>query len=209
MLKKIAMTTAAFATLTLSAAALADHDWWDDNDDDDRYEQDYDRANYDYDDGYVYARVIDVDPIYRYVRIRQPQRECYDQEVYHRPRRGNYRNSTAATVTGGIIGGAIGRQFGDGKGRDAMTLIGTLVGSAVAQNEVNRDNYRSDYRDHARYRTVERCTTRYTTRQERRVEGYNVTYEFAGREYTTRMDRQPGDEIRVRVAVTPAEYERY
>ena len=38
-----------------------------------------------------------------------------------------------------------------------------------------------------------------------RIEGYDVTYEYAGREYVTRMPYDPGERIRVRVDVTPAD----
>ena len=36
-----------------------------------------------------------------------------------------------------------------------------------------------------------------------RVAGYRVTCEYAGRQYVTRMPYDPGERIRVRVAVTP------
>lgn len=38
---------------------------------------------------------------------------------------------------------------------------------------------------------------------DRRVSGYDVTYEYAGRTYHTRTDHHPGDRIRVRVDVRP------
>ena len=34
--------------------------------------------------------------------------------------------------------------------------------------------------------------------------GYRVTYQYAGETYITRMDRDPGPSLRVRVRVTPA-----
>ncbi|MDH3646012.1 MAG: glycine zipper 2TM domain-containing protein [Gammaproteobacteria bacterium] len=211
MLKKIALTAAAFAMLTMTTTAMADHGWWDDEGDDDYRDSRYDYKDTGYDDGYVYAEVVDVEPVYRYVRVRQPQRECWDQRVQDRPRR-QYRETAPATVTGGLIGGVIGRQFGDGRGRDAMTIVGTLIGSAMGHDGAARRNYEANhyYDDHrVRTRTVERCTTRYTSREERRIDGYHVTYVYAGREYTTRTSRQPRDRIRVRVAVTPARSGRY
>ena len=35
------------------------------------------------------------------------------------------------------------------------------------------------------------------------IDGYEVTYVYGGREYVTHMPYDPGDRIRVRVAVTP------
>ena len=203
MLRKIAMTTAAFATFTLSAAAVADHSWWDENGNRDAQHRTYQTTQRGSNDGYVYAQVIDVEPIYRFIRVRTPQRECWDEQVRERPvRRPN--GVGAATVAGGLIGGAIGNQFGDGNGRDALTVLGALIGSAVAHEEASRHAHDDYYYERTRIRTVERCTIRYTSREERRLEGYHVTYVYAGQKYATRMPRDPGDRIRVRVAVTPA-----
>lgn len=38
-----------------------------------------------------------------------------------------------------------------------------------------------------------------------RIDGYDVTYEYAGREYVTQLPYDPGERIRVRVDVTPAD----
>ena len=45
----------------------------------------------------------------------------------------------------------------------------------------------------------ERCRTVTNWRDTDRVLGYEVTYRYGGREYTTRMDHDPGDRLRVRV----------
>ena len=43
-----------------------------------------------------------------------------------------------------------------------------------------------------------------STRQSRLItSGYNVRYEYAGREYQTQMPYDPGQSIRVQVQVTP------
>ena len=47
----------------------------------------------------------------------------------------------------------------------------------------------------------ERCRTETSYRDTDRVLGYEVTYRYGGREYTTRMDHDPGDRMRVRVNV--------
>ena len=55
----------------------------------------------------------------------------------------------------------------------------------------------------------ERCRTETSYRDSDRVLGYEVTYRYGGREYTTRMDHDPGDRMRVRVdydtTITPSE----
>ena len=51
----------------------------------------------------------------------------------------------------------------------------------------------------------ERCETRYDERNESRIESYQVSYQYHGRTYQTTLPRDPGQQLRVRVAVTPAE----
>jgi uncharacterized protein YcfJ len=57
--------------------------------------------------------------------------------------------------------------------------------------------------------THERCRTETNWRNTNRVLGYDVTYRYGGREYTTHMDHDPGDRLRVRVnydsTITPSE----
>ena len=157
--------------------------------------------------GYQYAKVLEVEPVYRYVSIQVPQEECWT-EVEYRPVRHRHRHSGSAfpTIAGGVVGGVIGRQFGSGSGRDAMTVVGTLIGAAVGHQASHRQASEHDdyHHDRVRRQTVERCETRYITREEREADGYLVTYRYAGREYTTRTTEHPGKRIRVRVEVTPA-----
>ena len=53
--------------------------------------------------------------------------------------------------------------------------------------------------------TVQRCETRYREEWQERVDGYRVTYVYHGQEQVTEMPYKPGDRIRVRVDVTPAQ----
>lgn len=175
--------------------------------------------------GYDYARVVDVDPIIRHVRVRTPVRECWEETRYderyddydrydsysrhQRPR----RSEAGSTIAGGIIGGVIGRQFGDGKGRDAMTLVGTLVGAAIGNERASQARAYDERHEYDRYDArvrqsypVTRCETRYRTDAEERIDGYRVTYRYRGQTYTTRTDYDPGDRIRVRVEVEPVRY---
>ncbi len=157
--------------------------------------------------GYQYAKVVDVEPIYRHVRVQVPERECWTEVEYESaPRRyERYRGSAVPTIAGGVIGGVVGRQFGKGNGRDAMTVLGTLIGAAVGHQSSHARYANDDYRyESVRGRPVERCETHYRTEERRDLDGYLVTYRYAGREYTTRTAEHPGSRIRVRVDVTPA-----
>jgi uncharacterized protein YcfJ len=167
---------------------------------------------------YDYARVVDVDPIVRHVRVRTPVRECWEETRYDDyDRRGRHdrprRSEAGATIAGGIIGGVIGRQFGDGDGRDAMTLVGTLVGAAIGNERASRGREYERRYDYDRYDAYERtsypvtrCETRYRAESKERIDGYRVTYRYRGQTYTTRTDYDPGDRIRVRVDVSPVRH---
>lgn len=150
---------------------------------------------------YDYAPVTRVEPIVRQVRIETPRRECYDDVRYveSAPHISD-PNVGGRTLLGGIIGGVIGHQFGSGSGRDAATVAGALIGAGVGYDSAAR-RYSSGVREEV----VQRCDVRYDHEYEERIDGYRVTYEYNGREYTTRLPYDPGERIRVRVAVAPAE----
>jgi uncharacterized protein YcfJ len=182
MIRKLTTVALGILLLTASVTARADH-----------RREDRDRGVYDY------ARVTEVVPIISYVEVRRPHHECWDEVVYYEePRR---TGTAGSTIVGGIVGGVIGRQFGDGRGRDAMTIVGTLVGSAIGHDAAVRRQRRDGYETYSR--TEERCRTSYSLDREERVDGYQVTYRYRGRSFTTRTDTHPGERIRVRVSVTP------
>lgn len=153
-----------------------------------------------HDSGYDYAPVRRVEPIVRQVRIETPRRECWDdvRVVEGRPHI-SQPEVAGRTLLGGIIGGVIGHQFGSGRGRDAATVAGAVIGAGVGYDAAARQY------GGVQERVVERCTVRYEHEYEERIEGYRVTYAYNGREYTTQLPYDPGDRIRVRVAVAPAE----
>ena len=206
--EKTMLTKAMTALLTAGSllcgqAAFADHNGWQS----DRYDR-RDRPEYDY------ARVVDVDPIIRQVRVSVPRRECwnetrYEQVNYSRGRRYEpQRGAAGSMILGGIIGAAIGNQIGSGDGRRAATVAGAIIGSAVGHDAAARRDYRDgryvdrDPRESRPY-DVERCSVRYDENYEQRIDGYRVTYVYNGHEHTTRLPYDPGDRIRVRVDVQP------
>ena len=193
MLRKLWISGLAVGLAAASAGALADNG----------------RDSYRYDDGsrytredrygdYDYARVVNAEPIRRRVRISEPVRECWDEVAYDSDGPFSSRH-VGSTLLGGLIGGVVGNQIGAGRGRDAARIAGVVIGGAIG-NHVSHERQGEYYGNE---RTVERCETRYRESWDERIDGYRVTYEYAGRQYTTRMPYDPGDRMRIRVDVTP------
>jgi uncharacterized protein YcfJ len=159
--------------------------------------------------GYDFARVVDVDPIVRHVRISVPRQECYTEtryeDVSYRESTGpRPRGSAGSMILGGIIGAAIGNQIGSGDGRRAATVAGAVIGTAIGHDAGDRRNGRNErVVTESRPYEAERCETRYEEQVEDRIEGYRVTYVYNGVRQTTQLPYDPGDRIRVRVDVRP------
>lgn len=121
----------------------------------------------------------------------------------HRPVQVPGRTSGAGAVMGAIAGGAIGNQIGGGSGNALATIIGVVGGAALGDKIEGPSPERIQMEQH--------CTTQNT--YEGRVVGYNVVYEYAGRQYSTRMNQDPGSSIQIEVvpshsrpAVQPSTY---
>lgn len=147
---------------------------------------------------YAYADVLRVDPIYETVRFREPREECREQQV-ERVERSN--DATGAAIVGAIVGGVIGSNVGSGSGRRAATAAGAVIGGAVG-HDVGKQNSRGDRRYVS---TEQRCQIVDVEREERRIAGYDVEYQFKGDVYMSRLAYDPGNKLRVRVAVSPAD----
>ena len=103
---------------------------------------------------YDYARVLSVQPNVRYVTVRTPVQECWEETrtyaVRHHP-----AGNPGGTIVGAIIGGVVGHQFGSGRGNDAATVAGTLLGAAIGNGAGKRH---APYETHYE-RPVRRCDT--------------------------------------------------
>lgn len=187
-------------TFTVASASAVAGDRYDDRGYDSRYENDR------YDDSYDYARVVDVEPLVSRVRVSTPRQECWDEtRVDNRGYRNDVlpRTNAGGALLGAVIGAAIGNQVGSGSGRRAATVGGAVIGAAIGNRQVEKRNGR--YGSSGREYTVQRCETRYQDEWQERVDGYRVTYVYNGRRQVTEMPDRPGDRIRVRVDVSPAE----
>jgi len=129
------------------------------------------------------GRVISTQPVIQQVNV--PQRVCTNQQVeVQQPKSG------AGAVMGAIAGGAIGNQVGRGAGNAAATMIGIMGGAMLGD--------RVEGAPATQLQTVQNCTLQNTT--ENRTIGYNVVYEFGGKQYSVRMPNDPGPTIALQVA---------
>lgn len=133
------------------------------------------------------AEVISATPVVRQVAV--PQRSCYDQPVMVQR-----QPSGAGALIGAVAGAAVGNAVGHGSGRAAATAIG-LVGGAALGNQVETGGA-----DGVATRLERRCATQ--NAYEDRTVGYDVVYEYNGRQFTTRMRNDPGEFVQVQVQAT-------
>ena len=130
------------------------------------------------------GRVLSSTPVVQQVSV--PRHVCSNQQmIYQLP------NSGAGALIGAIAGGALGNAAGgNGAGRAAATAIG-MVGGAVLG-----DRLEGQPPEHLE--TVPRCSVQNVF--ENRTVGYNVVYEFGGRQYSAQTPNDPGPTIAVQVS---------
>ncbi len=129
------------------------------------------------------GRVLSSIPMVQQVAV--PRQVCSDAPVVVPG-----QTSGGGAIMGGIAGGAIGNQIGKGSGRAAATAIG-IIGGALLGNRIEGDNRPSHTE------MMRQCSTQ--TVYENQTVGYTVTYEYAGRQYTTQMSQDPGAWVRLQV----------
>jgi uncharacterized protein YcfJ len=126
------------------------------------------------------GRVISSVPVIQQVAVQRPV--CVQQPVAVQ------QSSGGGAVLGAVLGGLIGNQIGHGGGRAAATGLGVIGGAMLGDNLEGRN---------AGVQNVQQCHTQ--TMYENQAVGYNVTYEFGGRQYTVQMPNDPGPTIPVQV----------
>ena len=143
------------------------------------------------------AKVIAATPVYQ--QVNDPRRECYTEYQSYESHGYRNGNNTGGAVLGAIVGGLVGSTVGKGNGKVAAAAVGAATGAVVG----DRWNDRGDRYSTTESRPVETCRMVDNFRQE--VSGYDVTYRYHGKEFTTRLPYHPGEWLSVNVSVSVAE----
>jgi uncharacterized protein YcfJ len=134
------------------------------------------------------APVVSSVPVYQ--AVNQPQQQCWTESVTSYEE----RHSPGGAILGGLTGGLLGSTVGRGNGRVASAAFGAAVGALVGDHLGNRDNGAV-----AVSRPVQRCQTVESYRQV--LTGYQVTYNYNGRNTTVVLPYDPGPRVTVQVGV--------
>jgi len=145
-----------------------------------------------------WAAVLRVDPVYDETSTGTPQQECYEEQVPvgMQPNADEHGKRTVATMIGTLVGGLLGNQVGKGDGRTAATVAGAVAGGVVGSQVA---------RDRPQYTIQRHCRETGAVAGPRHVVAYDVEYRYRGEVFTSRLSYDPGDRLRVRVSVTPAD----
>lgn len=140
---------------------------------------------------YETAQVISVSP--RTETINSPRQEC--RTDYERSSSYNSGSrDVGGAIIGGLAGGLLGHTVGKGNGKLAATAVGAATG-AIVGDRIDNDSVTTSTRP------IERCTS--IDNWQTVTRGYVVTYRYNGRDLTTVMPYDPGNTVRLRIAVSP------
>ena len=128
------------------------------------------------------ARVVTSSPILQQVAV--PRQVCQSQAVVQQPQK-----SGAGAVMGALAGAAVGNAVGKGSGNTVATALG-VVGGAMLGDSI-------EGQPAPQVHHVQSCSNQMF--YETRTTGYNVVYEFNGRQYTAVMPSDPGPTVRLQI----------
>lgn len=140
------------------------------------------------------GRVVRVTP--QVEQVNRPRQECRTEyvQVPQQQQRG-----AGGSIVGGIAGALLGSQVGGGNGRTAAAAAGAIAGAMVGDRVENNGANAAGVQEQA----VRQCRT--VDHWESRNNGYEVTYDYRGRNYTSIMSYDPGQSVKLHVSVEPAQ----
>lgn len=131
--------------------------------------------------------------------------------------------SMKGAVLGGLAGALLGSQVGKGNGKTAATAVGALAGAIIGDRVDNSPQpifgsttptTQSPQTTQVSYpgqqpqpvggqQMVQRCRT--VDNPQNVIQGYNVSYRYAGRTWTDKLAYNPGvgSTMQIRVNITP------
>lgn len=140
------------------------------------------------------ATVVQSTPITQ--TVNRPTQQCWtegQQTVQPPPQEHNYVGGVLGTIAGGLLGSTIGR----GSGRVAGAAIGAGIGALTGDALANSDSSQA-----APYSVpVQRCQQ--VDHYETVTTGYQVTFDYDGQRFSTRLPYDPGSRLPINVTVTP------
>ena len=116
---------------------------------------------------------------------------------------GSQTGRNVASVVGGVVGAVLGSQVGGGSARYATSAIGSMVGSQVGGSIYDQGQRQRQQGQVTVCDPVPVNGGYSNARYGNATDAFDVTYEYNGRRYTSRMNYDPGQRVRVRVDVTP------
>jgi len=140
-----------------------------------------------------WAPVLSSTPVYQ--RVSQPRQECWTETVAVNEVR-RTPDSPVGAIVGGIAGGVLGHQIGSGRGNDVATVAGAIAGTVVGNS---LDPNKGTTTVTPATRDVQRCRT--VPGYADVIQGFDVRYQYGGREFVTRLPYDPGERIRLHVNV--------
>jgi uncharacterized protein YcfJ len=127
------------------------------------------------------GQVVSRTPVYQQAAV--PRQTCTQS-----PAVAPTQNSGGGALIGAIAGGLIGSQLG-GRDSKGLTAMAGVIGGAMLGDK-------AESQGNAPQPTTT-CTTQ--TVYENRLVGYNVVYEYAGKQYNVQLPQDPGPTISLQV----------
>lgn len=127
------------------------------------------------------ADVVSKNPVY----VQNPPRQVCTTNVTQ----GDNSISPAGTLIGGIAGGLLGNTVGKGNGKTAAAAVGAVTGALAGNLIANQPQQQQ--------------SCQLISDGSARIVGYDVTYNYFGKQATVRMSHDPGQTVRIGISALP------